>query len=334
MDLAIDAARAAFRELGRARAAAWEQLPRLGDALVARDGMDALRAAIAHVWSTGDDGLDAIAAIGAMPVFAAAWSRTRRGLAAIAPSPELDHAADYLGMTIGTPGSAAAARALDAYLVTVIDHGMNASTFTARVVTSTATDLISAVVAAIGALKGPLHGGAPGPVLDMLDAIGLTMANAGGVAARRARRGPPCIMVHGPPDLSRARSRRAAVLEAARSSRSRRRDSSSRVPWRPPRRRSCASASRIVRSPRTSNSLQNGRAARCDRPTARAVLGDVRGRTGLRLVRPRDRAAACRQADPAGVELRRPDASLIPELACVESVAVRIRLRLRLHYAA
>jgi citrate synthase len=63
-------------------------------------------------------------------------------------------------------------RGLDAYLGCVVDHGMNASTFTARVVASTGSDLVSAVVAAIGALKGPLHGGAPGPVLDMLDAIG------------------------------------------------------------------------------------------------------------------------------------------------------------------
>src|SRR5262249_51444796 len=58
------------------------------------------------------------------------------------------------------------------YLVTVVDHGMNASTFTARVVASTQSDLVSAVTAALGALKGPLHGGAPGPVLDMLDAGG------------------------------------------------------------------------------------------------------------------------------------------------------------------
>src|SRR6185295_10296073 len=60
----------------------------------------------------------------------------------------------------------------EAYLVTVVDHGMNASTFAARVVASTASDMVSAVVAAIGALKGKLHGGAPGPVLDMLDAVG------------------------------------------------------------------------------------------------------------------------------------------------------------------
>ena len=60
---------------------------------------------------------------------------------------------------------------MDAYFVTIVDHGLNASTFAARVVASTASDTVSAVVAALGALKGPLHGGAPGPVLDMLDAI-------------------------------------------------------------------------------------------------------------------------------------------------------------------
>jgi citrate synthase len=75
-------------------------------------------------------------------------------------------------MALGTDPSPGRAQALDAYLVTVSDHGMNASTFAARVVASTASDMVSAVVAAVGALKGPLHGGAPGPVLDMLDAIG------------------------------------------------------------------------------------------------------------------------------------------------------------------
>jgi citrate synthase len=75
-------------------------------------------------------------------------------------------------MILGEAPDAGRSAALDAYLVTVSDHGMNASTFTARVVASTGADTVSAVVAAIGALKGPLHGGAPGPVLDMLDAIG------------------------------------------------------------------------------------------------------------------------------------------------------------------
>ena len=76
-------------------------------------------------------------------------------------------------MATGSPLDPERVAALNAYLVTVADHGMNASTFTARVVASTASDAVSSIVAAVGALKGPLHGGAPGPVLGMLDAIGL-----------------------------------------------------------------------------------------------------------------------------------------------------------------
>src|SRR5688500_2140016 len=135
--------------LARARTAAWEVVPRLGDALEAADGMDALRAALAHLRASGDDGVDAITAIGAAPVFVGAWNRKRAGAAPVAPNAVLGHAADYLRMSLGTTPSDDAVRALDAYLVTVIDHGMNASTFTARVVTSTASDLISAVVAAV-----------------------------------------------------------------------------------------------------------------------------------------------------------------------------------------
>jgi len=209
--LAIDATTLATA-LAKARAEAWELLPRVGDALDASDGMEALRAGMAHVWATGDDRADAIAAIGAAPVLVAAWSRKKRGAAPVPPTPGLDHASDYLKMTLGKAPDPAAAKALGAYLVTVIDHGMNASTFTARVVASTASDLISAVVAAVGALKGPLHGGAPGPVLDMLDAIG-SPANAetwllGELAAGRRIMG----MGH---RIYRVRDPRAAVLEAA-----------------------------------------------------------------------------------------------------------------------
>ncbi|MFO0650804.1 MAG: citrate/2-methylcitrate synthase [Polyangiales bacterium] len=130
--------------------------------------MDALRASVAHL----SGALDAPSSIaGAVAVFAAAWARRRAGLAAIAPDPSLSHAADYLRMVRGDAVTDAERAAIDAYLVTVSDHGMNASTFTARVVASTGSDMVSSVVAALGALKGPLHGGAPGPVLDMLDAI-------------------------------------------------------------------------------------------------------------------------------------------------------------------
>jgi citrate synthase len=149
-------------DLSRGRARAWELLA----VPVRANGMDALRASIARL-----EGDDPELVVGAMAVYAAACSRRSRGLELIAPDPSLGHAADYLRMLTGCDREALA-RAMDAYLVTVIDHGMNASTFTARVIASTGSDVVSAVTGALGALKGPLHGGAPGPVLDMLDAIG------------------------------------------------------------------------------------------------------------------------------------------------------------------
>ncbi len=106
------------------------------------------------------------------PVIIAAHDRARRGLDPIAPRPDLIPAANFLYMLDGKEPDPHAARALDTYWTTVIDHGMNASTFTARVIASTQSDMVSALTGAIGALKGPAHGGAPGPVLDMLLEMG------------------------------------------------------------------------------------------------------------------------------------------------------------------
>ena len=106
------------------------------------------------------------------PTVLAAHARISEGNEPIAPRADLPHAANFLYMLHGTEPDPAAARALDTYWVTVIDHGMNASTFAARVIASTRSDMVSAVTGSIGALKGPLHGGAPGPVLDMLREIG------------------------------------------------------------------------------------------------------------------------------------------------------------------
>jgi citrate synthase len=94
------------------------------------------------------------------------------GQPVIEPDPARSHAEDVLRMLRGRDGDPAEVRAFETYLVTVIDHGFNASTFAARVVASTAAGLPSAVLAGLCALKGPLHGGAPGPVLDMFDEIG------------------------------------------------------------------------------------------------------------------------------------------------------------------
>ena len=102
------------------------------------------------------------------PTIIAAHARALAGQQPIAPRTDLSLAANFLYMVSGNEPDPIAARALDTYWVTVIEHGMNASTFTARVIASTRSDMVSAVTGAIGALKGPLHGGAPGPVLDML----------------------------------------------------------------------------------------------------------------------------------------------------------------------
>ena len=156
--------------LAQARVDAFALLPTIGDALGSPDGMEALRTAVGHL-RAGDAAEDRIRLTGAMPVFAAAWARLRAGQTPVAPKPGLSHAADFLQMLTGAQPDPPRVRAIDSYLCCVVDHGMNASTFTARVVASTGSDLVSAIVAAIGALKGPLHGGAPGPVLDMLDAV-------------------------------------------------------------------------------------------------------------------------------------------------------------------
>ena len=133
------------------------------------DPMDALRIAAGTVSLESDD---PIAIVGRMPTIVAAYWRLRKGCEPLEPRGDLGHAANFLYMLRGTPPHDEQVRALETYLNTVIDHGLNASTFTCRVITSTGSDLVSAVVGAIGALKGPLHGGAPGPALETVFEIG------------------------------------------------------------------------------------------------------------------------------------------------------------------
>jgi len=145
--------------------------------------LDVLRTAVSLLgaelgWRpTHDIGADELAdeAVGlcaVVPTILAAAYRLRQGEEPVEPHPDLGAAANYLYMLTGEEPSAPHARAIEQYMILTIDHGFNASTFTARVVTSTGADLAAAIVAAIGALSGPLHGGAPSRALDMLDAIG------------------------------------------------------------------------------------------------------------------------------------------------------------------
>lgn len=207
------ASRQVHEQIGRARLDAFEVLEAsssVGSLARYADGMEALRA-LAGAWiSSGDTARDSIAMAGAMPVFVSAWWRSLHGEKAIRPDASLSHAQDYLRMLAGEAPSPERARALDTYLVTVSDHGMNASTFSARVVASTGSDVVSAITAALGALKGPLHGGAPGPVLDMLDEIATPDAAAPWVDAKLASGERIMGLGH---RVYRVRDPRAAVLE-------------------------------------------------------------------------------------------------------------------------
>ncbi|MFF7261598.1 citrate synthase/methylcitrate synthase [Streptomyces sp. NPDC008159] len=115
---------------------------------------------------------DALAASAAVPTLLTALYRLGQGLDPVEPRDDLPYAANYLYMLTGTEPDPWAARAIEQYLISTIDHGFNASTFTARVITSTGADVAACLVGAVGALSGPLHGGAPSRALDTLDAIG------------------------------------------------------------------------------------------------------------------------------------------------------------------
>jgi citrate synthase len=133
------------------------------------DAMDALRMAAGTLSLISDDAAGIVAR---MPTIVAAYSRLCAAQQPVAPRRDLGHAANFLYMLSGGAPDPERVRGLETYLNTVIDHGFNASTFAARVITSTGSDLVSAIVGALGALKGPLHGGAPGPALDMVFEIG------------------------------------------------------------------------------------------------------------------------------------------------------------------
>jgi citrate synthase len=158
---------------GRVRA--WRKVPDLLHGVQGLTVVEALRVGLGML-SDEDPVAPHHLVTGALPVMTAALIRAGQGSAPVAPDHTLSTAADFLRMLRGRPAADKEVAALDAYLVTVADHGINASTFTARVIASTKAGMVSAVFGALCALKGPLHGGAPGPVLDMLDAIG-TEAN-------------------------------------------------------------------------------------------------------------------------------------------------------------
>jgi citrate synthase len=164
-------------EAFRSRLSSWS-LPRYTQSLIevaVRAGqrpIDVLRLALDSLRLEGAEA--EVALVGATPVIVAATWRLMAQKPVIQPELGLRFAENFLYMLSGRRPTAAMARALDIYFNAMVDHGMNASTFTARVITSTRSDRKSAVIGALGALKGPLHGGAPEPALAMLQQIGVS----------------------------------------------------------------------------------------------------------------------------------------------------------------
>jgi citrate synthase len=151
--------------------------------------MDAVRMGVATL-SLGrkeEPGDDALTAVAAIPSIVGSYWRMLEGKDPLPARKDLGYAAYYLYQIFGEEPSPQRACGLETYLNAVCDHGLNASTFTARVIVSTRSDVISAVTGAVGALKGPLHGGAPGPALDMVFEIGTPERAEEIIRARLAR---------------------------------------------------------------------------------------------------------------------------------------------------
>lgn len=197
--------------LGRARVSVFATMGPALPLVAGQPVYDAMRALVA-LMPDGSD-LETALRLGVAPgVALAALLRLRAGATPLAPDAELAHATDLLRMASGAMPRAEVAAALDTYLVTVADHGLNASTFAARVVASTQAGLTSSALAALGALKGALHGGAPGPVLDMLDAVGAPANADRWISAELAHGGRLMGFGH---RIYRVRDPRADALKAA-----------------------------------------------------------------------------------------------------------------------
>jgi citrate synthase len=147
-----------------------------------------------------------------LPVAIAALIRSRDGQAPVQPDASLSTAADFLRMFKGQPASAAEVRALDTYFTTVCENGLGNSSFTARVTVSTKASLASAVISGYCAFTGPLHGGAPGPILDMLDEVKASGDIDGWIEKKLAAGGRLMGFGH---RVFRIRDPRADVLRAA-----------------------------------------------------------------------------------------------------------------------
>jgi citrate synthase len=168
-----------LRTLGEQRPLPDHVIDVIRDLPVAAAPMDALRTGVSALGAIAGEQFDdvpdldeAVALTAKFPGILAAFFRLRQGLQPVTPKIEHNTAQSYLYQLFDREPEEKHWRPLEVYLTLLADHGMNASTFTARVIASTGSDLCSAITGAVGALKGPLHGGAPSKVLDMLESIG------------------------------------------------------------------------------------------------------------------------------------------------------------------
>jgi citrate synthase len=196
-------------ELSKKRNVIFDRLKLFDQAFELKDPMDSLRAAVAMLSPEASTDETATLLLAAIPVFIGAW-HNRKFQTVLRRPAGIQTTAEAILHALNIEESGVIAKSLDKYLVTVSDHGMNASTFTARVIASTQSDAVSAITGAIGALKGPLHGGAPGPVLTMLDQIGTKERAAAWIEAKLARNERIMGMGH---RIYRVRDPRAAVFE-------------------------------------------------------------------------------------------------------------------------
>ena len=292
--------------LGAGRERAFARLPELLGSTGGLSIVDGFRAAIAGL--RAEAGLAHEATIvGAFPVIAGALVQRAKGNDPVAPDATSSHAADTLSMMLGRKPDPREVAALDAYFVTVCDHGMNASTFTTRVVASTQADLFASVTAGYCALTGPLHGGAPEPVLEMLDAIGSRERIQPWVDSALARGERLMGFGH---RVYRVRDPRADVLKAAIE---RLAVDGTDLPFAGEVEayiRARAAAEESGPAARHQCGVLHRDPARCAENPAAGVYADLRGCARRRMDRACPRAAARRKADTAEFGVYRPNAGL------------------------
>jgi citrate synthase len=199
------------------------ELPRAVATIVDGNAMDAsametLRTAVSALSFSdpAEDAIDAanerrkaVALIAQLPTIVARYERRRRGEPVVPPDPTLPYAENFLTMLRGEAPTSEEARAFEVAMILHAEHEMNASTFTARVVAGTNADMHSAIVGAICALKGPLHGGANQAAMAMFEEFATPAGVAAGVAARLEAKKPLYGFGH---PLYRAMDPRAPIL--------------------------------------------------------------------------------------------------------------------------